>query len=332
MAFKLHSFIEETFITEGTGAITLGGASGPRRKTFASELSNGDTCFYAAEGGSHYEEGLGTYSAGALTRTAVFKSSNSNNAVNWPAGTKTIRIAPLGISDLSATGLASYKDLLNVGLIGRQVFTGNGTYTPTSGMRHCIVEAVGGGGGGGGGDSNTTSQSSSGGGGAGGTYSLKRFSAADIGASKAVVIGAAGTAGSAGNNSGGTGGTTTFGSTLLTAPGGGGGGSSANNANLIMTSGGTPGAAGTGDVSIPGQPGTPPWGTGTSSRGPGMGGNSVLGHGAASNVSNTASSAGAGSAGGNYGGGGSGGRGGTTGGTAAGGAGGAGVLIVWEFG
>ncbi|MCB1499704.1 MAG: hypothetical protein KDK07_07915 [Bauldia sp.] len=111
MVFKLPSFIEETFTTTGTGAITLGGAT-TRRKTFAAELSNGDTCFYASEGGADYEEGFGTYSGGVLTRTTVRKSSNGDAAVDWPAGTKTIRIAPLGPSDLDGANLRRFQSLM----------------------------------------------------------------------------------------------------------------------------------------------------------------------------------------------------------------------------
>lgn len=111
MAFKLPSLIEETFTTTGTGPITLGG-NALRRKTFASGLSNADTCFYVGEGGTDYEAGFGTYSGGVLTRTKVRKSSNGDALVDWPAGTKTIRITPLGPSDLDADMLGLYTDLL----------------------------------------------------------------------------------------------------------------------------------------------------------------------------------------------------------------------------
>ncbi len=104
-----------------------------------------------------------------------------------------------------------------------QIFTVSGTYTPTAGMRYCIIELVGGGGGGGGTTSTSGTQVSAGGGGGGAGYSRGVFSAATIGASKAVTIGAAGTAGVAGGADGGTGGTTSVGATLLQATGGGGG-------------------------------------------------------------------------------------------------------------
>lgn len=104
--------------------------------------------------------------------------------------------------------------------IVQQVFSANGTYTPTSGMMYCIIEAVGGGGGGGGADATGVGQFSVGGGGGGGGYSRGVFDAATIGASQAVTIGAGGTGVSAGT--GNTGGTTTVGA-LVSATGGAGG-------------------------------------------------------------------------------------------------------------
>lgn len=104
MAFIAASRVLETFATTGTGTVTLAGAVAGYR-TFASAMSNSDTCFYFMEGGSDWEIGYGTYSASTLARTTVLKSSNSNNAVNWAAGTKTVGIAPLGPSDLNAVNI-----------------------------------------------------------------------------------------------------------------------------------------------------------------------------------------------------------------------------------
>lgn len=103
----------------------------------------------------------------------------------------------------------------------RRTFTSSGTYTPTSGMVYCVVEAVGGGGAGGSVDGSAGSVTAAGGG-ASGSYSVLRFTAADIGASQTVTIGAGGTPGAAGANVGGNGGTTSLGSLLLAGGGGGG--------------------------------------------------------------------------------------------------------------
>lgn len=119
--------------------------------------------------------------------------------------------------------------------INTQIFTANGIYTPTSGMVACIVECQGGGGGGSGvsaAGGNTSALT----GGGGGGYVRQVLSAATIGASQAVVIGAAG---SAGTPLPGSGGNTTFGS-LITATGGNAGygtSSSATNSIIGVTGG-----------------------------------------------------------------------------------------------
>lgn len=129
------------------------------------------------------------------------------------------------------------------GVVGIQVFTSSGTYTPSASMTTCVVE-VWGGGGGGGAVAGNASASLVGGGGGGGSYSKSTLTAAQIGASKAIVIGAGGTNPFA---AGGAGGATTFGGTLVTANGGAGGTASS------PSSGSTPGgAAGTGDLALPG--------------------------------------------------------------------------------
>jgi hypothetical protein len=106
-------------------------------------------------------------------------------------------------------------------LIGVQVFTSSGTYTPTAGTNSIIVIAVGGGGGSGGAAATSTGQSAIGSPGGAGAYAMARFTSGFTGG-LAVTIGSAGTAGTAGNNAGGSGGTTSLGS-LVSCPGGTGG-------------------------------------------------------------------------------------------------------------
>ena len=91
MALIVADRVQETTNSTGTGAYTLGGAV-PGFQTFASEVSNTDTVYYSVTDNVNFEVGLGTYasSGGTITRTAVFTSSNSNNAVNWGIGTKNI--------------------------------------------------------------------------------------------------------------------------------------------------------------------------------------------------------------------------------------------------
>lgn len=139
-----------------------------------------------------------------------------------------------------------------------QVFSASGTYTPTSGMKYCIVECIGGGGGGGGIAVTSTTICAAAGGGGGGAYSRNIFSSATIGSSQTVTIGAGGTAGSTAPGAGGSGGTTTLGA-LATAAGGGGGVPSTGAAGgfSLGVAGGVGGASGAGSVSLAGQPGGP---------------------------------------------------------------------------
>ena len=126
-----------------------------------------------------------------------------------------------------------------------QVFTSSNMYTPTSGMKYCIIEGVGGGGGGG--DAGTNGGA---GGGGSGAYSRVYASAATVGASGTVTIGSGG-----GHGTGG--GTTTFannGSTNLISCTGGSAGS---NATIAAGSGGGGGTATLGTLNISGGTGAP---------------------------------------------------------------------------
>lgn len=120
----------------------------------------------------------------------------------------------------TATLLANLKSAVSGRLIGTQVFLGSGTYTPTPGMRFCIVEAQGGGASGAGATVPSAGSISIGSPGTSGAYARGKFTAAQIGASQAVTIGAGG----AGQTGGGglNGGATSLGS-LISANGGIGG-------------------------------------------------------------------------------------------------------------
>lgn len=103
----------------------------------------------------------------------------------------------------------SFRDIAAGTLIGRQIITASGTYTPTSGTYRVRLRMVGGGGGSGGSASDGTTTMDVSGGGASGAY-LEHFidpGAAITGGS--VSIGAAGSAGASTPATGGTGGDTT---------------------------------------------------------------------------------------------------------------------------
>ena len=90
MALVLADRVKETSTTTGTGTYTLAGAV-TGFESFGS-IGNGNTTYYACTLGSDFEVGIGTYTASGTTlaRTTILQSSNSDNAVNWGSGTKTL--------------------------------------------------------------------------------------------------------------------------------------------------------------------------------------------------------------------------------------------------
>lgn len=103
---------------------------------------------------------------------------------------------------------------------GTGTTVGASTYAPVPGMSFIDVEAVGGGGAGGGAVNPTAGNVALGAPGSSGSYGRSIYTAAQVGASQAITVGAGGVGfnGAAGGN----GGTTSLGS-LLVCPGGGGG-------------------------------------------------------------------------------------------------------------
>lgn len=217
-----------------------------------------------------------------------------------------------------------------INTVNIQTFTADGTYTPTAGMQHCIIEVLGGGGGGGGvAAPNVGEQCAAGGGGAGG-YSRIVVSAATIGVSQGVVVGAGGSGGATGANTGTTGSSSSVGA-LISATGGAGGVGCAS-AIQSSISGGLGGVGSTGDFNSNGATG----GLGFSFLIAGVANTNISGKGADSlygggglSISDVSGGT-AGSNATNYGSGGSGAGSAATNG-AAGGNGSAGVVIITEF-
>jgi cytoskeletal protein CcmA (bactofilin family) len=91
MALVISDRVKETTTTTGTGTYSLGGAV-TGFETFTANLSNSDTTYYACSDGTDFEVGLGTFTSSGTTlaRTTILASSNSNNAVSWSSGTRTI--------------------------------------------------------------------------------------------------------------------------------------------------------------------------------------------------------------------------------------------------
>lgn len=226
-----------------------------------------------------------------------------------------------GVGTINAAGIYVAGVAVGALTINIQTFVAAGaaTYTPTSGMKYAIIFATGGGGGGGAG-TNSATAGGGGGGGAGGT-AIGVFSAATIGASKGLVIGAAGAAVGAGGN-------TTFGTTLLQ---GNGGGAGATESGASPGAGGAGGTAPTGTFLLIGGDGNPGQTGNTVEGSGGNGGGSMWGSGGKGGATISGNNS-PGTAGRAYGAGGGGASGQTNspgGGT--GGAGAAGAILVIEF-
>jgi hypothetical protein len=94
MAFVLNDRVKETSTTTGTGTFSLAGAE-TGFESFVSGVGNGNVTYYAIslDGTSEWEVGIGTVTSGTpdtLSRTTIISSSNSDAAVNFSAGTKTV--------------------------------------------------------------------------------------------------------------------------------------------------------------------------------------------------------------------------------------------------
>jgi hypothetical protein len=182
--------------------------------------------------------------------------------------------------------------------LGRQRFTANGTYTPTSGTTRVRLRMVGGGGGGGGAathSSASTATGCSGGGGASGTFVEVVLTGSPV-TGGSVTIGGAG-AGSGGSPTGGTGGDTTItiNATLFTAKGGLGGHGGASNLSVPNTDNGGQNQSGSssGDFTSgqPGAKGVALGNAGSDAAVGGRGGSSPLGAGGAGGETFTSGSA-----------------------------------------
>ena len=92
--FVLNDRVKETTTSTGTGTIQLAGAA-TGFDTFVAGVGNGKETFYSifGETGTEFEVGRGTVTDATpdtLSRTTVFSSSNSDNLVDFSAGTKIV--------------------------------------------------------------------------------------------------------------------------------------------------------------------------------------------------------------------------------------------------
>lgn len=95
---KVANRVKMSTATTGTGAITLGSASGGFLTPALAGINDGDTVDYAISDGTASESGTGVYTASGTTLTRnVETSTNSNAAINL-SGSATVIISPTAVN------------------------------------------------------------------------------------------------------------------------------------------------------------------------------------------------------------------------------------------
>lgn len=315
---------------------TLTNATGLPVSTGISGLASGIASWLATPSSANLATALTDETGSGAAVFAVSPALTGTPTAPTAAGSdNSTKIATTAYVDAQVAGGVAGVASLNgstgavTSSVVKQIFTASGTYTPTTGMDHAIIECQASGGGGGGTTGTAGSLFTAGGGESGG-YSKTVVTAATVGASQVVTVGNAGAGGAAGSNNGVGGGDVAVGS-LCIAKGGAGGGFSASGTFGVGGSGSA--VAGTGDLAIPGRPGSSGLIaaaiTGLFSTG-GNGGDSFYGNGGVQPTP-VASASSTGVAASGYGAGGSGAHSHNTATTAAGGDGSKGVVFITEF-
>jgi hypothetical protein len=146
MPLVINDRVLETSTIVGTGPATLLGAS-TGFQSFSAGIGGNNTTYYCIVNpnvAAEWEVGLGTLDAGGtiLTRTTVYKSSNSDNAVVFTAGTKTVfgtypssrSVNYAADGSLTVTGAATIPTIAGTpNFTGTPTFAANTTYTGVAG-------------------------------------------------------------------------------------------------------------------------------------------------------------------------------------------------------
>lgn len=232
----------DNVVVANGGANTLG--SGNWNSIYG---ANGGANYTAAETSNVLLANAGVSTENNTMRLGTTGTGNGQVSTSFVAAVAAVTVSnPRVVVINSATEQLGSIAMNQFSQVNIQSFitAGTATYTPTTGMKYCVAECIGGGAAGGGAQATGAGNVSVAGGGGSGQYSLAVFTAATIGASQTVTIGAGGTANS--GATGGNGGTSSLGA-LLTS-GGGSGGVSGASGIVSSANGGTGGSGGTGSV------------------------------------------------------------------------------------
>ena len=95
MAFVLNDRVKQTSTSTGTGTINLSATAETGFETFVAGIGTTNSTFYCIshDGTADFEVGIGTVTDATpdtLSRDTVISSSNSDNKVDFSAGTKTV--------------------------------------------------------------------------------------------------------------------------------------------------------------------------------------------------------------------------------------------------
>jgi hypothetical protein len=139
---QIANLVHQSSATTGTGSFTLAAING--KETFANAFGTGDTnlCFYfiSNRGAAEWEQGIGYMSdSTTLVRDTVQRSSNSDNAVNFSAGTKDVTNA---LPEDEIMRKADYTLTANLGALAFDDDAGDVPFTPAGNIAATNVQAA----------------------------------------------------------------------------------------------------------------------------------------------------------------------------------------------
>ena len=134
MSLVLLDRVRETTTTTGSGTLTLDGAVTGFQGFSA--LGNGNTTYYTIQGTTQWEVGIGTYTAGTLSRDTVISSSAGGSKLTLTDGTKDVFVTLP--AEKTITSIASADASIIVTTVGSLVDLSVSQTSPAS----VLVERV----------------------------------------------------------------------------------------------------------------------------------------------------------------------------------------------